>query len=221
MDVQHVSPRPRSRSRAEELGGEVVGVAQRDADDRMAGRRRAATSASSAASGRRRHPKETKRRSLPYDSARRAARDRRGSGPPDLAGRFGQQLLEPRAEVADPRRRDQRDLVAAALRGGAEDRPSATPGFSVVGTPGPHAPSCAADRRAAARRRAPSPPPARGRSSRAPSSGPPTLFTPGGRTEAVGLRDLLHVGAGIGHARKLLGGLARRRPASPSRRRRP
>jgi hypothetical protein len=39
-----------------------------------------------------------------------------------LAGRFRDELLEPRAEVVDPRRRDQGQLVAAARRAGAHDR---------------------------------------------------------------------------------------------------
>ena len=40
----------------------------------------------------------------------------------ELAGGFGDQLLEPRAEVGDSGRGDERDFVAAEFRGGAEDQ---------------------------------------------------------------------------------------------------
>ena len=39
-----------------------------------------------------------------------------------LAGGFGDQLLEPRAEIVNPGRSDDRDLVAASFRGRAQNR---------------------------------------------------------------------------------------------------
>ena len=56
-----------------------------------------------------------------------------------LAGRFGDELLEPGAEARECRRRDERQLVAARLRERTPRIvPSTTPGFSSGGTPGSH-----------------------------------------------------------------------------------
>ena len=51
-----------------------------------------------------------------------------------LAGRFGQQLLEPRAEIGDAGRSDDRHLVLPAFANTPKTTPSTTPGLSAGGT---------------------------------------------------------------------------------------
>ena len=91
---------------------------------------------------------------------------------PELAGRFGDQLLEPGAESRDPRRGDDRELVAPVPGGDAEQRAELHAGVASRG----RLRTAGVDRlrrglQAGRRHRAPAGPPGRGRRARAPSSG--------------------------------------------------
>ena len=89
---------------------------------------------------------------------------------PVLARRLGDQLLEPGAEALDAGRGDERELVAAGDRGGAEQQPERRRrGCSRPAPTGSRRPS-APSRRGRRRRRGPSPRPAPARTARAPSS---------------------------------------------------
>ena len=125
----------------------------------------------SGASSRRRY---TNTRSSPYTD-RGAATVSRSTGMmplPLLPVDSAIELLEPRAEVVDARRRDERQLVHALMRRQRRASCRATrPGLSAAGTPGAQAWSMRSAPSSSVRRRGPSPPPAPCRSSTAPSSG--------------------------------------------------
>ena len=158
---------------AEEFLADVIAIGDGDAHDRMPARSSAATASSCFGIRFARQPQidEQAIRAVDVGRAQRLGVDR-DEALALLAGRFGEELLEPGAEIGDAGRGDDRDLVAARLcRARPGSSPSTTPGFSAGGT-------LAAQERTIicgaleqrCRRRGPSPRPAPCRNPTAPNS---------------------------------------------------
>src|SRR5262249_31107310 len=124
VDAEHGAGRRRRDLPAHELRADAQRLDQADVDDRMAGRAQPLDQAVApvflpvAAM-----KAEADEQSVVAVDRRRAERltgNRHDAGPA-LAGRLGDELLDPQTEWAQPRSGDQRELVAPGARGAPQD----------------------------------------------------------------------------------------------------
>ena len=114
VDAEHGARDGRRELPPEELGAEVVEIVHRDPDDRVSRALERLHHAVLMLVRRGREPEVHEEAVRAVDLGRAEGLAVDGDQPlPLLASRLGEELLEPRAEVVDRGRHDQRDLVAS------------------------------------------------------------------------------------------------------------